>query len=223
MGSLATSIHPADHSDLTDKEARTIRGIYDWVEVFFQNPKFDSSHDFEHVKRVVKNALFILDKEKAILRLSTFTVIAGALLHDVEDKKYVSSSESGPIRAFLLGRGLSDDDASSMQLLVDGVSWSSEMKDPERVERLIKEIPELAVVQDADRLDAIGAIGIGRAFAFGAAKVNRGLDQTIKHIYPEKLYKLERTMKTKTGSVMAAERTRRLHEFVAWWEDEHSV
>ena len=102
MGSLATSIHPADHSDLTDKEARTIRGIYDWVEVFFQNPKFDSSHDFEHVKRVVKNALFILDKEKAILRLSTFTVIAGALLHDVEDKKYVSSSESGPIRAFLL-------------------------------------------------------------------------------------------------------------------------
>ena len=223
MGSLAISIYPADHPDLTSKEAKTIREIYDWVEVFFRNPKFDSSHDFEHVKRVVKNALFILDKEKAILKFSTFTVIAGALLHDIEDKKYVSSSESGPIRTFLIGRGLSEPDAVSMQLLVDGVSWSSETKDPKRVERLINEIPELAIVQDADRLDAIGAIGIGRAFAFGAAKVNRGLDETIKHIYPEKLYKLERTMKTKTGKVMAAERTRRLHEFVAWWEDEHIV
>ena len=223
MGSPAPLLHPADHPDLTDEEAKTIRGIYKWVEVFFRNPKFDSSHDFEHVKRVVKNALFILEKEKANLNLNTFTVIAGALLHDVEDKKYVSSSEAGPIRKFLLERGLSDNDAGSMQLLVDGVSWSSEMKDPERVEQLIKDIPELAIVQDADRLDAIGAIGIGRAFAFGAAKVNRGLDQTIMHIYPEKLYKLERTMKTKTGKVMAAERTRRLHEFVAWWEDEHSV
>ena len=223
MGSLAPLSHPADHPDLTDKEAKTIRQIYEWVEVFFQNPKFDSSHDFEHVKRVVKNALFIVEKEKAKLSLSTFTVIAGALLHDVEDKKYVSSTEAAPIKTFLLNCGISDDEAVSLQLLVEGVSWSSEMKDPQRVEQLIKEIPELAAVQDADRLDAIGAIGIGRAFAFGTAKGNRGLDQTIKHIYPDKLYKLERTMKTETGRILAAERTRRLHEFVTWWQEEHSI
>lgn len=94
------------------------------------------------------------------------------------------------------------------------------MRDPEKVQQLMLEIPELAVVQDADRLDAIGAIGIARCFTFGGAKSVRSLDDSVEH-FRDKLLKLESMMKTETGKQMAVERSRRIGEFLSWWEDEH--
>lgn len=83
---------------------------------------------------------------------------------------------------------------------------------------LIKEYPELAVVQDADRLDAIGAVGIGRAFAFGGAK-GRTLGSTMEH-FDDKLLKLEGMMKTDIGRRLAKERTERMALMKQWWEME---
>jgi uncharacterized protein len=81
----------------------------------------------------------------------------------------------------------------------------------------VQEIPELGIVQDADRLDAIGAVGIGRTFTYGGAVRNavqkgRGLQETIEH-FTDKLECLEGLMKTTEGRRLAMERTRRLKLF----------
>lgn len=74
-------------------------------------------------------------------------------------------------------------------------------------------------MQDADRLDALGAVGIGRAFTFGGARGNRGMRGTVDH-FQEKLERLEGMMKTDEGRRMARERTRRVKLFRDWWEEE---
>lgn len=114
---------------------------------------------------------------------------------------------------------MSVDYAEQMRVLVEGVSYSSEVKNPQRVLDLLEVLPELAIVQDADRLDAIGAIGIGRCFTFGGAKGARTLEDSIEHFH-DKLLKLESMMKTPAGKQLAAERSRRIREFVDWWKDE---
>lgn len=217
-GESPSTGHPANHSSLTQKQSPIVRRIYDFVEDFFQNPKFDASHDFRHVKRVTATAITIYEAEKPTQPgLDAYTVILGALLHDVEDKKYAQAKDA--IRDALLGVGMPDDEAVRLQRLVEGVSYSSETKDPAKIQAIIAEVPELAVVQDADRLDAIGAIGIARCFTFGGAKHARSLEESVEHFH-EKLYKLEGMMKTSTGRRMAAERSRRLREFVGWWDSE---
>lgn len=99
------------------------------------------------------------------------------------------------------------------------MSYSKEIKDPERVRRLIGEHPELAVVQDADRLDAIGAVGLGRMFTFGGAKTGRPMGESMEHL-DEKLLLLEGMMKTVEGRRLARERTQRLRTFKEWWGEE---
>jgi uncharacterized protein len=118
----------------------------------------------------------------------------------------------------LRSMGASDALAEKIQTICLGVSYSSEIKNPSRVLELISEHPELAVVQDADRLDAIGAVGIGRTFAFGGAK-NRPMEETMRH-FDEKLVLLEGMMKTDTGRRMAKERTDRLRLMQEWWDAE---
>ncbi len=79
----------------------------------------------------------------------------------------------------------------------------------------------VAIVQDADRLDAIGAVGIARTFAFGGAK-DRPMEDTIQH-FDDKLLRLESMMKTETGKVLARERTEKLQRFKEWWGEETAV
>ncbi|PQE04945.1 HD domain-containing protein [Rutstroemia sp. NJR-2017a BBW] len=107
------------------------------------------------------------------------------------------------------------------ETIVLGVSYSSEIKDPAAVQELIQKYPELAIVQDADRLDAIGAVGIGRTFTFGGAKGARNMGETIQH-FDDKLERLEGMMKTEPGKRMARERTERLKIFKQWWEEEQT-
>ncbi len=200
-----------------------ISRIYDFTESFFQTPRFDASHDFNHVKRVVHNATTILEQEKASQpNLDPFLILLGAILHDVEDKKYTpsSSSSNSPMMDVLHQHGVDNRiDPLIVKKLVDGVSYSSEIKNSSAIRQLIEELPELAIVQDADRLDAIGAIGIGRCFTFGGAKSIRSMDDSIQH-FDDKLLKLEGMMKTETGKRMAAERSKRIREFMSWWKDE---
>lgn len=206
---------------------------------------YDPSHNPAHVHRVVSLAHRILEAEKTRHPEQVYdrTVITlAALLHDIGDRKYLppENSTTGAIidpktivHDVLVSKGADPALAERVQTIVSNVSYSNEIKDPEKVRKLIFEdgYRELAVVQDADRLDALGAVGIGRCFTFLGAQGNkrRGsdphrweMDQAIEH-FGDKLEKLEDMMKTDTAREMARERTRRLREFKSWWEEETGV
>ncbi|KAH8169224.1 HD domain-containing protein [Sarocladium implicatum] len=178
---------------------------------------YDASHDFNHILRVVSLARRI---QPTVPNTSLPLVTLCALLHDVGDKKYLKPGQDSStlIRDTLLSLSAPPQLAETAQTICLGVSYSSEVKDPERVKRLVREYPELGVVQDADRLDAIGAVGVGRCFAFGASK-GRGLEDSIAH-FEEKLVRLEGMMKTKEGRRLARERTERVQLMMKWWEEE---
>jgi len=187
--------------------------------------RYDGSHDFNHIKRVVGLAHLIYKecKETGLNEeeLDLHVITLAALLHDVGDKKYLEEGQDGNtlVLATLLGFGAPEDLAIKVQRIVLGVSYSSEIKDPAQVISLIAKYPELAVVQDADRLDAIGAVGIGRTFTFGGAKGARHMGETVQH-FEDKLEKLEGMMKTIPGKRLAKERTERLKMFKGWWDEE---
>ncbi len=189
-----------------------IARVTDYVKEYMSH--YDSSHDFNHITRVLRLAQHIQARTP---NTSQAVVTLAALLHDVGDKKYLQPGEDASrlIHATLLSLGAGDALAEKVQAICLGVSYSSEVKDPGRVVALIEEHPELAVVQDADRLDAIGAAGIGRTFAFGAAK-GRDLEDTIRH-FEEKLLRLEGMMKTETGRALARERSERIRLMLEWW------
>lgn len=97
----------------------------------------------------------------------------------------------------LVEHGLDKSYAHEVLHIVEHVSYSHELKNPQAVQEAIITHPELAVVQDADRLDAIGAIGIGRVFTYGAAKApERGIHGSVQH-FVDKLENLEGLMKVK--------------------------
>jgi uncharacterized protein len=179
--------------------------------------KYDPSHDYNHIQRVLRLATTI---QPTVPRTNLSIVTLSALLHDVGDKKYLEPGQDGTrlVHDLLVSLGAPADLAERVQTICLAVSYSSEVKDPARVARLVEEHPELAVVQDADRLDAIGAVGIGRAFTFGGAK-NQSMEGTMAH-FAEKLVNLEGMMKTDKGRSMARERTERLRRMQEWWADE---
>lgn len=191
--------------------------------------KYDGSHDFNHIKRVVGLAHQIYREiiaeaeqqgdEEPDLDLQVITL--GALLHDVGDKKYLEPGQDSNtlVLATLLSFGAPEDLAIKVQRIVLGVSYSTEMADPTTCINLIQKYPELAIVQDADRLDAIGAVGIGRTFTFGGAKGKGGMGEVIQH-FTDKLERLEGLMKTGPGRRLARQRTERLQMFRGWWDEE---
>ncbi|KAL3461060.1 hypothetical protein BJX64DRAFT_289625 [Aspergillus heterothallicus] len=200
---------------------------------------YDPSHNPAHIRRVVALALRILKSEREAAETETvydnLTVHLAALLHDISDRKYLPKNSDSSIPAdklvehVLLEHGANATLASRVQTIVSHVSYTTETKDPKRVRKLIDDegYAELAIVQDADRLDAIGAVGIGRCFTFLGAKgrdmLKEGetweMENSIRH-FGEKLEKLEGMMKTKTGRRIARVRTERLVAFRSWWVEE---
>ncbi|KAF3771307.1 hypothetical protein M406DRAFT_59998 [Cryphonectria parasitica EP155] len=203
-----------------------------YVEVYMS--RYDASHDYKHIQRVLNLARLILKEEQSAkpaqnqagmrrIQYDDNLVTLGALLHDVGDKKYLQPGQDPTtlVRDELLAMGAAADLADRVQDLVLHVSFSTEKKDPQKILDKIAAIPELAIVQDADRLDAIGAVGIARCFAYTGAKGrDDGLDGAIEH-FVEKLELLEGMMKTDTGRRLARERTERLKVFRGWWESEN--
>ncbi|KAL2277111.1 hypothetical protein FJTKL_00244 [Diaporthe vaccinii] len=211
--------------NVTGTYEELIKSVSSYVKEYMSH--YDPSHDYNHIQRVHHLALLILDKESqsepaAKSPYDKTLLTLGALLHDVGDHKYLLPGQDSTtlVRDVLLERGCPADLADRVQDLVLHVSFSSEKKDPQKVLDKIASIPELAIVQDADRLDAIGAVGIARCFTFGGAKMSaRGLSGCVDH-FEEKLELLEGMMKTGTGRQLARERTERLKVFRGWWESE---
>lgn len=190
----------------------------------------DSAHDFDHVMRVYKNAQKICKTEKADEKL----VLSAALLHDIvsypkSDKRSKMSSMESAKKSKLL---LKKYDFSKEEILIisDAISDHSfsQNKTPSTLEGKI--------LQDADRLDAIGAIGIARVFATGGslkrpfyniddpfckARTPDDKTWTVDHFY-QKLLKLESLMNTKSGKIEAKKRTQILEEFLNQLKDEIS-
>lgn len=174
---------------------------------------FDASHDFQHIERVRKNAFDIADSEPSANRE---IIELAVLLHDVSDPKY-STEEKLEEERIIKQLNLSDDKIAHVKEVIKAVSFSG----GHEVEA--KTI-EAKVVRDADRLDAIGAVGIARTFAFGGAKGrllydasetprdNMSVEEyrtketaSVTHFY-EKLLKLSEGMQTKKGKELAVER-----------------
>ncbi|KAG4430709.1 hypothetical protein IFR05_013813 [Cadophora sp. M221] len=208
-----------------------IEKVREYVEIYMN--KLDGSHDFNHIRRVVGLAHLIsssitasttTDSPTSTPTLDPTVITLGAMLHDVGDRKYLQEGQdpTTQVRDLLLSFGASPSLAEKVQTICLGVSWNSEMKDPAHVLKLIEEHPELAVVQDADRLDAIGAIGIGRVFTYGGARTTRGMHSSVD-MMDWKLFALEETMKTLPGRRMAREATKRMRLFRDWWAEEVDV
>ena len=177
-----------------------------------------SGHDFDHTMRVYRMASRIAEEENADLQI----VQLAALLHDVDDKKLSPKTYEKKDNAvtFLCDNGLKEDKIRMIVEIISQISFSAGNGAPTTIEG--------KCVQDADRLDAIGAIGIGRAFAFGGSRGRQMHDptgedksSTIQHFY-DKLLKLKGLMNTSTGQLLAEERDAFmrtfLDQFYAEWD-----
>lgn len=185
-----------------------------------------SGHDWFHIERVCNLAKFIGEKENADL----FIVEMTALLHDIDDWKFSDGTETNTTvtENFLNSIDVSKDDINKIISIIKTMSFKGGVVDSTQISI------EGKVVQDADRLDAIGAIGIARTFAYGGSKgrpiydpsvapINfESLEQvknlenhTVNHFY-EKLLKLKDLMNTKTAKEIAKKR----HEFMESFLDE---
>jgi uncharacterized protein len=187
---------------------------------------YDASHDWSHIERVLALSHKLAASERKLqptITLNQNLIILSALLHDVGDKKYLPPGQTGEtmVKNYLLSIGAAQSLAENVQTICTNVSYTNETANMPAVKELCVTIPELAIVQDADRLDAIGAVGVGRLFAYGGAKAQeRGL--SVEHFYT-KLLKIQERMKTESGRVLAEERTERLRMFLGWWDEETGV
>ncbi|KAF2491778.1 hypothetical protein BU16DRAFT_128380 [Lophium mytilinum] len=203
------------------------KAVFAKVREFVENymSAYDSSHDWSHIQRVTSNGLRIFLGEKEINpwfteSLDPTAIFMGCLMHDVGDHKYVTGVPNpNEISDALVSLGVDAQLAMKVQEIGTWVSYSKEAKDPETSHAMLKKHPELRIVQDADRLDAIGAVGVGRCFTYHGAKGTGSMQYSIDH-YDEKLLKLETMMKTETGTKLARERTGVLRMIKEAWEKE---
>ncbi|WP_313800569.1 HD domain-containing protein [Cytobacillus sp.] len=183
-----------------------------------------TGHDWYHIERVRKNALYIAEKEN---KGDRFIIEMAALLHDIPDEKLNESKKAGEkkLMDFLELLTLEKDSQEKIVEIIHSISF----KGGRKAELLSV---EAEIVQDADRLDAIGAIGIGRTFAYGGKKGHLlydplikvreemtekeyriGKSSTIHHFY-EKLLKLKDLLNTDTAREMASSRHQFMEQFL---------
>ena len=200
-----------------------IRAMTDDIKAYFASDS--TGHDSDHTLRVLRTARIIAGEEDADL----FIVSAAALLHDVDDYKISAGTEKTHANAVRImdQYHFSDGEKEKICRIIEQVSFSGK-------DSVIPDSKEGRAVQDADRLDAIGAIGIARAFAYGGSHHRKLYDpeevyrddltkeeyrasnsSTIAHFH-EKLLLLKDMMTTSTGRQMAQHR----HDFMEMFLDE---
>lgn len=195
----------------------------------------EGGHDWFHMERVYKNALLIAREETCDLMV----VQLGALLHDIADSKFHDGDETiGPktARAFLEKEKVDEATIQHVIKIIENISFKGGNFEKNFHSK------ELEIVQDADRLDALGAIGIARTFNYGGFKnrvlynpeiapnLNMSKEEyknseapTLNHFY-EKLLLLKDKMNTETGKKIALQRHKYMENFLAQfyaeWEGE---
>lgn len=194
----------------------------------------EGGHDWFHIQRVFRNTLLIAKDEE----IDLLVVSLAALLHDIADPKFHDGDEEiGPEKAllFMENLGVSQNQRDHVVKIIRHMSFKNTLgKQKHPFDSL-----ELQIVRDADRLDAMGAIGIARAFNFGGfagrklydpeiapnpnmdkAAYKKNTGPTINHFY-EKLLLLKDLMHTKTGKKLAERRHQTmldyLEEFYSEW------
>lgn len=191
-----------------------------------------SGHDWFHIERVWRNAIKIGRAEKADM----FIVQLAALLHDLADDKVVLDEETGlsEINYWLEGEGVPPNVIEPVLEIIQTISFKG------GTGKILGSL-EAKVVQDADRLDAIGAIGIARAFTYAGSvgqpifdpqyevreemtkeDYRNGKTSSIHHFY-EKLLKLKDLMNTETAIQMAEERHQFMEQFLEQFFKEYTV
>ena len=202
-----------------------IEMIKEDIKVLYKNES--SGHDYDHSIRVLNNSLLINKKENC----DEFIISLASLLHDVDDPKVFKTENYKNARTIL---GKHNIEMDIINRVIDVISTISFKGDNSNRPNTI----EGKVVQDADRLDAIGAIGIARAFTYGGYHQRKMYDPeilprdkmsieeyrssngtTINHFY-EKLLKLENTMNTESAKEIAKVRTEFLNEYLDRFIDE---
>jgi uncharacterized protein len=211
--------------------------IIEQTEQFVRNELGEDStgHDWFHVMRVRRSALHICREEKTG---DPFTIEMAALLHDIPDEKINESADKGKqkLDSFLQTIFLPEEAKKHIIQIIDSISYKGGRKTE-------LQTIEAKMVQDADRLDAIGAIGIARAFAYGGKKGQLIYDPTIKvreemsleeyrkgkstsiHHFYEKLLKLKDLLNTDTARKMADSRHQMmvlfLEQFYQEWDGQN--
>ena len=186
----------------------------------------EGGHDWFHTLRVFNNSLLISKNEK----VDELVVALAALLHDIADSKFHNGDETiGPkiAREFLFNQNVDSVIIEQVIDIIENISFKKSLEN-----KTTFKSPELDVVQDADRLDAIGAIGIARCFNYGGFKNRKLFDPaiqpnlnmtkeeyknsnapTINHFY-EKLLLLKEKINTKTGKLIAERRHKFMENFL---------
>jgi uncharacterized protein len=184
-----------------------------------------TGHDWWHIERVRKSACLICKTEKA----DPFIVDLAILLHDVGDRKVIQKDEDdySIAETFLKTQALPETVVNQIMFIIKNISFSKSFGAGKNAASI-----EFQVVQDADRLDAMGAIGIARAFAFGGSKSRPLYDPTQKaqkaksteayrklnssslHHFEEKLFLLKDLMNTRAAWRIAASRHKYMKDYV---------
>lgn len=172
----------------------------------------DPAHDPGHVSRVAQLTRMLCHAEPGA---DAFRAELLAWLHDMNDDKLSSNRGLAAVEAFLCSQGVTPEDAA---FVCGGIPYISYRKHP----KLEDSVPlEIRIVQDADRIDAMGAIGIARTFAYGGAK-KRSLGESLQH-FDEKLLRLYDLLSTDSAKAMAQSRHEFLLQFYRRFREEEKL
>ena len=192
-----------------NEEVTLIEDAATYVQELFRTNA--GGHDADHTMRVYRNTLRIAENEPDCdVRIAALA----ALLHDADDHKLFDTKNNANARAFLEAHGVPQQTIDRICGVINSVSFNQNKgKAPDT--------PEGKVVQDADRLDAMGAIGVARTFAYGGEH-GRPMADSIQHFY-DKLLRLKALMNTESGRQMAEQRHAFLEAFLKEYFEEEGA
>ena len=187
----------------------TIAKAKEFVRDAFVNA--DKAHDYYHAIRVYNNAKTIIEESEEFTEIvNAEIVLLSALLHDLNDTKVFSND----IMLDIWFKNEPSEYENDIRKVISEVSFSKGIK---------ATTIESMIVQDADRLDAIGAVGIARVFTYGGAigrPIYSDVEPTSMEHFNQKLFKIKDKMNTKSGKRIAEERNRFMQDFVTeFWRE----